>query len=65
MRSATQGALTDCLSISPLQPTLSPLVRAENNPNPNPNPSPGTPESLSGVFGTFCSSRFEAAGPRT
>ncbi|XP_029693931.1 zinc finger protein GLIS3-like isoform X1 [Takifugu rubripes] len=46
MRSATQGALTDCLTISPLQPTLSPLVRAENNPNP----SPGTPESLSGVF---------------
>lgn len=51
MRSATQDALTDCLTISPLQTSLSPLARAENNPDP----SPGTShESLSGVFGTFC-----------
>lgn len=61
MRSATQDALTDCLTISPLQTSLSPLARAENNPNP----SPGTShESLFGMFCLFSIRSFDRGASR-
>ncbi|XP_023275268.1 zinc finger protein GLIS3-like isoform X2 [Seriola lalandi dorsalis] len=35
----TQDTLTDCLTIHPLQPSLSPLARIDNNLNPSPGAS--------------------------
>ncbi|XP_069028540.1 zinc finger protein GLIS3 [Embiotoca jacksoni] len=35
----TQDTLTDCLTIHPLQPSLSPLARRDNNLNPSPGAS--------------------------
>ncbi|XP_030598987.1 zinc finger protein GLIS3 [Archocentrus centrarchus] len=35
----TQDTLTDCLTIHPLQPSLSPLARLDNNLNPSPGAS--------------------------
>lgn len=42
----TQDTLTDCLTIHPLQPSLSPLAGIDNNLNPSPGASY---ESYSGM----------------